>query len=189
MAEDTRHRQDPGSRRGGRVPKDLDPTPQFPDLDVIHEMLKRPDGTISVREAYEMKLALRVLDDLKASLEPIDDSSGQPCKECQRRVQPSKPASQVICGECAFWHDKLETAKATHPHAWMFSIRANGCHYTVNNDAHGPEMTVRAHNGQQIVTTRLRTQGPIPDRYRDGLPDNAIIIAGNPQRRPVGIVG
>lgn len=162
---------------------------QFPDLDQLRDVLMRDTGTITTREQYELKLAIALLAQLAASLVPIDDSQGQPCKECNQRVPPSTPMTQVICAACAFWHHLIEAARSTHPQAWMFSIRVNGCHFTLNNDQHGPETTIRAHNGQQVVTTRLRTQGPIPERYIQALPDNALIIAGNPQRRPVGIVG
>ncbi len=149
----------------------------------------RNDGNITAAEQFELKLAIQTLSKLYDSFQPADETQGQPCKECGTLAMPSTPLTPVICAACAFWHYVLECAASTHPQAWMLSVRANGCHYTLNNDQHGPEMTIRSFGGQQIVTTRLRTQGPIPERYIKSLPDNAIVTAGNPQRRPVGIVG
>ena len=51
----------------------------------------------------------------------------------------------------------------------------------------GPVMTIRYYTGVVIVTNRLKCQGPIPERFSEVLPDNAVVVEGSPQNRPIGV--
>ena len=119
------------------------------------------------------------------------------CRECgdpiwaRHDTHAERMLGERLCSTCYFW---------THlPTASGIVVIADGCHYEIGETEQacarrcgfptmdgrlrsdyrhvlghgGAEFTVVLNDGRRIVTTNLWTQGPIPEHFRDRLPDNA----------------
>jgi hypothetical protein len=82
--------------------------------------------------------------------------------------------SQKICLSCDFWLNEVDHKN---------SVRIDGSHFQIGPDYPkgyrgslgfgGREFHIEFNDGRRVVTHNLWSQGEIPDRFRDILPDNA----------------
>lgn len=106
------------------------------------------------------------------------------CIECGKHeaakyLNNEKMVSRRLCFFCNFW-----TNHANNPNG----IRVNGKHYTIGaehpkTERHlrgfcGDKFHFRKHDGAEIVSTNVWFQGDIPERFRERMPDNAVIVEG-----------
>lgn len=85
--------------------------------------------------------------------------------------------ARKLCHSCLHWSDLA--AKADDPS----SVRVDGRHYWIEPDDPvgqrrfsgfaGRRFDIHFHDGRRVVSHNLWTQGIVPDRFRDRLPDNA----------------
>lgn len=86
-----------------------------------------------------------------------------------------------LCHTCHFWIEKF---------GWTFepdqcrAVRVNHKHYAVGENTDkgfrgfgGRAFRIRFHSGSIVETTNLWSQGDIPERFWDRLPDNAVFEA------------
>ncbi|MFM9373232.1 hypothetical protein [Streptomyces sp. Da 82-17] len=111
------------------------------------------------------------------------------------------------CHYCRFWLEKVAMhldgdqcrdlrRGETYPVA-----RVNGHHYAIRpHDPvtrpgllgfYGQQFTFHFHDGREITSNDVMSQGDIPARFRDRLPDNAVIVPQptTPNPRPFGREG
>lgn len=81
-----------------------------------------------------------------------------------------------MCSGCAFWQSQLDADKK-RPND--FAI-INGTHYRIGDENErydrgfgGQKFTIKFNDGRVVVTTNLWHQGPIPESWRNLMPDNA----------------
>lgn len=95
------------------------------------------------------------------------------CEPCRTQL-----ITGHICFHCQFWRERL--AEKDEPG----TVRAEGQHYQFDtkqpmtssgrwNGFGGREFDIRFHDGRQFKTNNLWSQGVIPARFRERLPDNA----------------
>lgn len=82
-----------------------------------------------------------------------------------------------LCFDCLFWQEYMERVDSPE------TVRINGHHYVIGDEE---ETTIRGNcgcmyaiaffDGRKVVTTNLWNQGPIPERFQDRLPDNAVFV-------------
>lgn len=103
------------------------------------------------------------------------------CKECNTQAEScygktinGLMARLSLCFNCLFWHQRIEEKDQPT------SVRIKGRHYIIYPDGSpkprgfgGNLMTVEFFDGHIVETHNLWTQGEIPERFRDQLPDNA----------------
>ena len=110
-----------------------------------------------------------------------------PCKICGGIVKStwSEPLKteiikKNICHSCHFWMEKVDVVNDKN------IVRIGGEHYTIcaeSKDAGyfrgfgGRKFVVLFNDSRKITTTNLWSQGTIPERFKELLPDNAIFIA------------
>jgi hypothetical protein len=73
----------------------------------------------------------------------------------------------------------------------LVSLRAAGYHYALlptdlYTGTHPPLVTVQWFDGARAVTRHLRYQGKVPKSFLAALPDNCVIVYGNPDGLPEG---
>lgn len=136
----------------------------------------RHGGTCSLnfksREAAEAKLA--------------EMAANGACVECgdvlhADYVEPTRTQilERQLCFMCLFWSGYV-AAKDEPAH-----VVANGWHYVISPDQPkgfrgfegfgGAAFTVQFHDGREVATRNLWTQGEIPEHFRERLPDNATL--------------
>lgn len=112
------------------------------------------------------------------------------CRSCGERTQAtySEPTRSnmvlnQLCFDCLFWTELVrERQDPTH-------FVAEGNHYTIGpEDGVGPGgIRARGYGGRRyavyftsparrVITTNLWHQGEVPERFRDRLPDNAVLV-------------
>lgn len=103
------------------------------------------------------------------------------CEECGKRQETcyGKTLNGLmqrlsLCFDCLFWFQRVEEKDQPT------SVRIQGRHYIIHaDDASKPHgfggnlMTIEFFDGHIVETRNLWTQGIIPEKYRDKLPDNA----------------
>ena len=105
------------------------------------------------------------------------------CLECKKKEKlrwmeemKQKLIERNLCFNCNFWWERIE--KVDHPN----SVRINNNHYWIENENAsrntfrgfgGQKFIIKFDNGRIVVTTNLWSQGEIPERFRDRLPNNA----------------
>lgn len=109
------------------------------------------------------------------------------CVECgdvlyDGYYEPTKSdiINRQLCFGCLFWTDLINVLDDPS------TVRVEGRHYRVERDRpHSPSSClgfggsrfhIRFHDGRVIVSHNLWTQGVIPDRFRERLPDNAVFV-------------
>jgi len=96
------------------------------------------------------------------------------------------------CFDCRYWLERIQWAEdgdqmpPMGQHDGAPIARVNGRHYVVEpydtttpsqwRGSSGAEFTFRFHDGREITSNDVWTQGEIPARFRDRLPDNAVIV-------------
>jgi len=115
-------------------------------------------------------------------------SADYACKECGQIDNPNnwlggeKIAATGHCFNCNFWAEYVERKDETN------IVRAQHRHYVACEEASlgshpwkgfsGHRFKIRFNDGREIETTNLWSQGVIPDRWRERLPDNAVFLEG-----------
>lgn len=102
------------------------------------------------------------------------------CEVCGKEIERSSYANAVLCSsECYtinFWNEKI----ALKDHKQV--ARINGVHYWIEEREtgfkgfDGAKHTIQFNDGRIVETDNLWTQGAIPEKYREALPDNAKFI-------------
>ncbi len=78
----------------------------------------------------------------------------------------------------SYWKEK-------YTHLDDRTVIVDGHHYKIADENGHPnafrghsgiKFTIRFHDGREVVTTNLWSQGKIPEAWRDRLPDNAIFV-------------
>lgn len=93
--------------------------------------------------------------------------------------------SRNLCFNCSFWWEKVEWEQQGQP--WV--VRVDGVHRTIGPDpkpgtpghcfGHGGHRFVfRFHDGRVVESRNVWHQGDIPERFRELLPDNAVMETG-----------
>ncbi|MEU9849317.1 hypothetical protein [Streptomyces sp. NPDC047985] len=101
------------------------------------------------------------------------------------------------CFDCRFWTEKIRWAEdggqrpGDSRQAPAPVARVNGLHFVIRPmntttpaqflGFGGALWTFRFNDGREITSNDVMTQGEIPERFRDRLPDNAVIV---PQEQP-----
>ncbi|MFI0929674.1 hypothetical protein ACH4TP_37985 [Streptomyces sp. NPDC021012] len=102
------------------------------------------------------------------------------------------------CFDCRYWQEKTEWADngdrvPAHISGDDLNLvaRIDGKHYMVGPMNHtrpahwlgygGTVFTFRFHDGREITSNDVWAQGDIPQRWRDRLPDNAVIVPTEPR--------
>lgn len=83
-----------------------------------------------------------------------------------------------LCRRCHFWVEKVERRDEAR------SVRVDGRHFRIREDFDGPgfrghggtRFTIRFHDGREVATRNLWSQGDIPEEWRAELPDNAVFM-------------
>lgn len=106
------------------------------------------------------------------------------CRECgmedgRQFAQPymEKMEEHQLCFSDLHWYELyLDRDNAN-------SVRINGRHYYIGDPNAiglrgfgGRKYVIKFHDGRIVETTNLWTQGEIPDRWRERLPDNAEFV-------------
>lgn len=87
-----------------------------------------------------------------------------------------------LCFNCGFWLHYIMLAPVGRTEEGQRIARINGHHYVIAPDSPRPGLgdgfggrrtTIRFHDGMVVTTRNLWSQGEIPERFRDHLPDNA----------------
>jgi hypothetical protein len=102
------------------------------------------------------------------------------------------------CFACRFWLEKVQWAEDGDQYRQRGQqtgtpvARVNGRHYMVKpyNTTSPPQFlgfggavwTFRFHDGRTITSNDVMTQGEIPARFRDRLPDNAVLVPQTPMK-------
>lgn len=91
------------------------------------------------------------------------------------------PDDYSMCSDCNFWSERAAYANDTH------SIRVDGEHYWIGDadpttpdhcKGHGGALfSIGRANGEVVPCSNLWSQGTIPVRFRDVLPDNAKFLS------------
>lgn len=106
------------------------------------------------------------------------------CKECGALEQGNwtddaakKLTAEQLCFKCNFWHEKI--AIKDDP----YTARINGVHYHIGREDlpansmwrgfGGARSVIVFNDGRRIESRNLWTQGAIPERFKERLPDNA----------------
>lgn len=105
------------------------------------------------------------------------------CKECGDADRAanwsngSKLQSAGFCFACNFWMEFVQ--QVNNPEV----VRIDGRHYFIERanaggfrGFGGMRYEIRFFDGRQVTTTNLWSQGDIPDRFKDRLPDNATFV-------------
>jgi hypothetical protein len=144
-------------------------TEERPNVGGIHQWNSISGGYSSKEElAHELKLA------------------PEPCSCCGKVYGTNycKPYNTMLitkklCFNCNFWDEY--THKKDDPKI----ARIQGHHYVVEPPSplpsrmlgfSGREFKVRWHDGREVTTNNLWSQGDIPERFKDRLPDNAEFV-------------
>lgn len=107
-----------------------------------------------------------------------------PCRECGGLIDDdyydhvrTKLLAASLCHSCMGWTDLLSMKDDPK------TVRVGGRHYRIEPDlprgrAHcagfgGARWHIRFHDGREVISRNLWTQGAIPEHFRDRLPDNA----------------
>ncbi|MGW0034703.1 hypothetical protein ACWDXD_33420 [Streptomyces sp. NPDC003314] len=110
-------------------------------------------------------------------------------------LTPAPCRSDKACFDCRYWQERADWAANGDQTPAGISpgvlARVNGQHYTIapmNTDspAHflgfgGAQVTFRFHDGREITSNDVWSQGEIPAWWRDRLPDNAVIASIKPR--------
>ena len=110
------------------------------------------------------------------------------CIKCGAHVDAScyicseEMTRRCLCFSCNFWTGHIQR---DHNEYKDIFVIANGEHYTIVKSSNtcfkgfgGAKFTIRFHDGRVVKTDNLWCQGDIPERFRDELPDNAVLIDG-----------
>ncbi|MFC7794587.1 hypothetical protein [Streptomyces cinereoruber] len=107
---------------------------------------------------------------------------------------PKHPCcADETCFDCRFWNEKVtwatngDTVPSRIPGSPDDHVaRADGWHYVIRPMDHdtpaqylgfgGRLFTFRFTDGREVVSNNVMCQGQIPARWRDRLPDNAVIV-------------
>jgi hypothetical protein len=99
-----------------------------------------------------------------------------------RWIGGEKIAATGLCFNCNFWGEYLKRKDAKDV------VRAQGRHYVVCSDpspgSHpwkgfgGHRFKIRFHDGREVETTNLWSQGVIPQHFKERMPDNAVFLEG-----------
>jgi hypothetical protein len=107
------------------------------------------------------------------------------CKECGGQEQGNwmddvsiKLALRELCHTCDFWHEKILIKDDPE------TARIDGTHYRVGQESvrglfqgfGGHKFVIQFADGREVTTTNLWHQGPIPERFADRLPNNAVFL-------------
>jgi hypothetical protein len=111
---------------------------------------------------------------------------------------PNKPCCKnetcMYCQAAKQWLAWHQDGDQAHRRPWESEgipvARVNGIHYVVkpHNPTDPPQFlgfggtafTFRFHDGREITSNDVMCQGEIPARFRDRLPDNAVIVPQEP---------
>lgn len=118
------------------------------------------------------------------------------CCVCGKSIKGDGPYFQSIrgllcseaCHEHEFWKNKIEWALDCRTEVQEPVFRCNGEHYVIG--AEDAKSIFRGHGGQRFfiyyvvgpfadkvfTTSNLWSQGKVPERYSNDLPDNAVIL-------------
>lgn len=103
------------------------------------------------------------------------------CGECGEALETGR-----YCTACRFWLHLV--AEADDPR----NVRAGGQHYRLGDPRPskkhlralgGRRFIVTYADGHTVKTSNLWVQGPVPERFRDRLPDNATLESDEPDLR------
>ena len=90
------------------------------------------------------------------------------------------------CFDCSFWLEKAQWMKEKE----YRQVMVNGHHYMIGIDDSndfapkgfgGRQFVIQFFDGRLISTNNLWSQGTIPDRFREILPDNAVFLPSKEQ--------
>jgi hypothetical protein len=108
------------------------------------------------------------------------------CSECERIHKPGagrqvsmEIVDRKLCFECLQWIWLVDSTD--HPN----NVRVRGEHYTIcledigncKRGMNGDRYNIKFDDGRLATTTNLWSQGTIPERFRERLPDNAVFIS------------
>jgi hypothetical protein len=166
-----------------------------PKLEVLQAMLERQSATglvtrMTAEELQELKIAIHLLGSIDYT--PVKaQTKGLTCPGCDRQIAaPGGRALQALplCWRCMALQNLVSWAEHNPNDVSITSLRFHGHHYgCVSSSAiDDPVMTITLHTGPRLVTTALRYQGPVPAAYKAVLPDNCVIVQGNPEGLPLG---
>ena len=105
------------------------------------------------------------------------------CLECgkKEKLRWNEETKQTLikrnlCFNCNFWMERIH--RINHRN----SVRIKNNHYWIENENAssdtfrgfgGQRFIIKFNNGRLVITTNLWSQGEIPERFRDRLPNNA----------------
>lgn len=156
-------------------------------------VVQQPDGPYEIVESaespkthhsggtYTMRsVGYASLEDLHAGAGMVDR-----CRECESLIYTSfmEATKQVLineqlCFQCHHWTRLLPERQNR--------VIVGGRHYMIEPELPprdrslggfgGQQWKIRFKDGREVVTTNLWHQGPIPERFRERLPDNAEFV-------------
>ncbi len=190
MGSDTgdRARDRQSRRRGSAGRPDLESSSEYPNLKALRQLLITDGDLLHPEQREAIQKAIRLIENI--------DFQGYSayCTLCGDGVPigTESPTAPIMCPTCIFWSDRIFADRRIREGGIktvnFYTIRADGQHYTIIRDEGvSALMTVRLLNGVVIVTPWLKLQGPVPQKLRAVLPDNAVVIEGNPQELPIGV--
>ena len=101
------------------------------------------------------------------------------CEICGKEIEQSKFCSGIICSEeCLHEHYWLERVKRKNSKTQaiidgqVYQIGDENTYGTRGFD--GAKFIIEFFDGRKVVTTNLWANGPIPEKFRKKLPDNAV---------------
>jgi len=131
--------------------------------------------------AYTVKLRDEEEDLHNGVWEPLQRPS-QRCQECH---EPTSDLTESgLCVLCDRWRSFSAIAQSEN------LVRVKGHHYVIEDEDDTPlfglrgfggqTFTIRFFDGRAVTTTNLWAQGPIPEHFRERLPDNAEFVGREP---------
>ena len=105
------------------------------------------------------------------------------CRECGAReigswLGEDSLKERGLCFSCGFWDDLLRIKDEPT------TVRADGKHYVVGEPNErwpgfgGSRFVISFNDGREVETCNLWSQGDIPTRFKDRMPDNAKFVTG-----------
>lgn len=171
----------------------------LPNLQLLQMLLERMEAGfvegVQKDEARELKIAIHLIHSIEFEVEEKKGNVPDKflhCSQCNREIAlPTPPAirTTALCIRCTVWKNLAGWSAANPEEVSLTSLRFGGSHYACITDVamDGELVTIQLPMGRTIVTPSLRYQGPVPPKYAQDLPDNCVLIKGNPLGFPLGI--
>lgn len=101
------------------------------------------------------------------------------CEVCGKEIEKSSYCEDIVCSsECftkKYWLDRVNNKDSKTQvviNGFMYQIgEENSSVYSRGFD--GARFEIEFFDGRKIITTNLWSNGPIPDEFKEMLPDNA----------------